>query len=69
MVYYAVTGELIGRIGTQWDELAETEHYFTINDCFGVNFPKDMSVRHKALLLATLFLLVTFIFTIFSTVN
>ena len=58
VVYYSVRGELIGRMGKQWDELALLEHYFTVNDCFGVNFPQDLSVRHKALLLATLFLLV-----------
>ncbi|ODM93842.1 Phospholipid scramblase 2 [Orchesella cincta] len=55
VVYYSVRGELIGRMGKQWDELAES--YYAVNDCFGVNFPKELSVRHKALLLATLFLL------------
>lgn len=57
VVYESGKEELIGRMGKQWDEL-EVEGY-KVGDCFGVNFPREMSVRHKALLLATLFLLVS----------
>jgi hypothetical protein len=55
-VYSCELGVVIGTVKKQWEELYD--HYFNLVDCVGVNFPKDLSVRHKALILGALFLLV-----------
>lgn len=56
-VYSCQLGVVVGRMGKQWDSLYD--HYFNLQECFGASFPRDLSVRHKALLLGALFLLVS----------
>ena len=45
----------IGKISKQWTGLGR--EYFTDADNFGVNFPMDTPVKHKALLMGAVFLI------------
>ncbi|XP_035701549.1 uncharacterized protein LOC118433592 [Folsomia candida] len=54
-VYSCQLGVTVGKMGKQWDDLFD--HHFHLTECFGVNFPRDLSVRHKALLLGALLVL------------
>jgi len=56
-IYSCELGVVIGRVKKQWEELYD--EYFNLVDCLGVNFPREMSVRHKSLILGALFILVS----------
>ncbi|XP_033158617.1 phospholipid scramblase 2 isoform X1 [Drosophila mauritiana] len=51
----SLTGEKIGKISKQWSGLAR--EIFTDADFFGINFPLDLDVRMKAVLLGATFLI------------
>ncbi|XP_036337947.1 phospholipid scramblase 2-like isoform X1 [Rhagoletis pomonella] len=51
----SLTGETVGKISKQWSGLAR--ELFTDADFFGINFPMDLDVRMKAVLLGATFLI------------
>ncbi|XP_055912918.1 phospholipid scramblase 1-like isoform X2 [Eupeodes corollae] len=51
----SLTGEKVGKISKQWSGLAR--EMFTDADFFGINFPMDLDVRMKAVLLGATFLI------------
>ena len=53
----------IGKISKQWSGLAR--EMFTDADRFGIEFPLDLDVSIKAVLLGATFLIVSFLFKIF----
>jgi len=57
----SLTGEKIGKISKQWSGLAR--EIFTDADFFGINFPLDLDVRMKAVLLGATFLIVSVFFS------
>ena len=50
-----MSGRQIGKISKQWTGLAREA--FSDTDNFGVNFPLDMPVKHKAILMGAVFLI------------
>ena len=52
-------GQSIGRISKQWSGLLK--EVFTDTDNFGIQFPLDMDVKMKAVLMGTCFLIVSVI--------
>lgn len=52
-------GKSIGRISKQWSGLLKEA--FTDADNFGIQFPLDMDVKMKAVLMGACFLIVSFI--------
>ena len=53
----SLTGEKVGKISKQWSGFAR--EIFTDADFFGINFPMDLDVRMKAVLLGATFLIVS----------
>lgn len=55
-------GQQVGKISKQWSGFAR--EMFTDSDFFGINFPGDLDVRMKAVMLGACFLIVsqTFVF-------
>ncbi len=51
-------GQEIGIITKKWSGFVQEQ--LTDSDTFGVNFPKDMEVRAKAMMLGAVFLIVSF---------
>ncbi|EDW80069.1 uncharacterized protein Dwil_GK24075 [Drosophila willistoni] len=51
----SLTGEKVGKISKQWSGFAR--EIFTDADFFGINFPQDLDVRMKAVLLGATFLI------------
>ena len=51
-------GTVVGKVTKQWSGVAREA--FTDADNFGVNFPMDLDVRIKTVLLAAVFLIVSF---------
>lgn len=50
-------GDQVGKISKQWSGLAR--EMFTDADFFGINFPMDLDVRMKAVMLGACFLIVS----------
>lgn len=50
-------GEQVGKISKQWSGLAR--EMFTDADFFGINFPLDLDVKMKAVMLGACFLIVS----------
>ena len=50
-------GQVVGKVTKQWSGVAREA--FTDADNFGVNFPMDLDVRIKTVLLAAVFLIVS----------
>ncbi|VDP77361.1 unnamed protein product, partial [Schistosoma curassoni] len=48
----------IGRITRKWSNIVQ--EFFTDADNFGVSFPMDLDVKVKAILLAAVFLIVSY---------
>lgn len=55
-------GHNIGRISKQWSGLLK--EVFTDTDNFGINFPLDMDVKMKAVLMGACFLIVSNSFSV-----
>lgn len=56
---YSKDGETkVGKITKQWSGLAREA--FTDSDYFGINFPMDLDVKIKAVLLGACFLIVSY---------
>jgi len=53
-------GTVVGKVTKQWSGVAREA--FTDADNFGVNFPMDLDVRIKTVLLAAVFLIVSVLF-------
>lgn len=51
-----MNGDEVGKISKQWAGLVR--EMFTDADYFGINFPMDLDVRMKAVLLGACFLIV-----------
>ena len=51
-------GQEVGKVTKQWSGIAREA--FTDADNFGINFPMDLDVRIKVVLLASVFLIVSF---------
>ena len=49
--------QVIGKISKQWSGLIK--EFFTDTDNFGIQFPMDLDVKIKAVLLGALFLIVS----------
>ena len=52
-------GEHIGKVTKEWTNQAQEE--YTDNDNFGIQFPIDLDVKCKAVILSSLFLIVSFL--------
>lgn len=50
-------GQVVGKVTKQWSGIAREA--FTDADNFGINFPMDLDVRIKTVLLAAVFLIVS----------
>lgn len=50
-----MNGDEVGKISKQWSGLAR--EMFTDADFFGINFPMDLDVRMKAVMLGACFLI------------
>ena len=53
--------EEVGKISKQWSNLMR--EYFTDADNFGIQFPMDLDVRIKAVILGAVFLIVSCVIT------
>lgn len=53
-----LNGDEVGKISKQWSGLAR--EMFTDADFFGINFPMDLDVRMKAVMLGACFLIVRY---------
>lgn len=52
-----MNGDEVGKISKQWSGLVR--EMFTDADFFGINFPMDLDVRMKAVMLGACFLIVS----------
>lgn len=59
-----MNGDEVGKISKQWSGLAR--EMFTDADFFGINFPMDLDVRMKAVMLGACFLIVTNNYYVYS---
>lgn len=59
-----MNGDEVGKISKQWSGLVR--EMFTDADFFGINFPMDLDVRMKAVMLGACMLIVSFSSTIFG---
>lgn len=58
-----MNGEQIGKISKQWSGLAR--EIFSVADFFGINFPMDLDVKMKAVMLGACMLIVSKINIVF----